>query len=593
MINFNEILWQFKMQKILWSVSLFLLIFISNVDAQSQQQRYELNGRILDSKLMTAIADAVVILEGTLHGTLSDSDGVFELPSVLPGTYRLMITKEGYDVLQKSIEIQNDLYVEITLFPKSRELLYRPSYLGDENGLLTQIFRYLIPRRVDAITLEYSLFNAQLMPSSLYYEGIRLIDIGSPISVFADFNNAEFVPDPFNLNLGFNASADLSTLENRTTSALFEYDSRVQKISSALTLHRDWSDVGATLIGFYDRGQNYLDGGGGLQLGGVRSGTVAARVGVQVAPRHELSGSGGWVQDLIYSDLEAQQQAMMIHYKYEDNHGFFREVSSAVSTQKLASDSEILQQGGYTYAHIAPLTNLHLKVGVNYYRYIETMTLQKERLALHSSSVNDAGIFANMRYLFSSIVIEHQIRLDMTKPHWGGATILNWSVNDQWRIITGGGYTYTDTEVTQVNLGMGWSGFRRSVDVMTFARNSTETRILGMTALVQGSHWATALNTSYTDEPSKESQLSTWMQFYATIRGPFNLFTVYPEVFGTVFHAPSWLSASCSIEWREIGGVTLQMGLHNIFDGNFSYPLSDFSEPGRSFRLTLSYQSSS
>jgi len=572
-------------------VSIYLLIWIRVLDAQAQHERYELTGIVIDSELMTEITEALVILDGTVHGTLSDSVGEFELTSITRGTYLLTVSADGYVVFQRSIEIQNHLHLTIALRPKIRELPDTYTYLGRDSELSTQIFRYLIPRRVDAITTEYSLFDAQLNAGSIYYDGIRLIDYGIPIFVFADVKNAEFVPDPYHLNLGFNASAHFSTLDELETEAIFDYDSQIGRLTSELMLHQDWLPISGTLVGIYDRGKNYLDGSDRRQFSGIQSGTVAGRIGIQMSSRHVISGSGGWSKDQTHSGREVQQTAIMMNYKYASNHGFIRKVNSAVSIQELESDSDILQQGGHAFVDMVPQTNVRLRVGADYYRYIKST--HSEVPLGDTGSNNEAGMYANARYRFAFILIENQIRVGLMNHYWGGSTILNWLIADQWRITSGAGYTQTDSQITQANLGVQWNGFERSVDVMTFTRRTEDTRLLGLTALLQGSQWRATLNSSHIDHTSENSQQSTWMGINYAIQAPFDLFIIYPEVFGTFFHTSSWISGNCMVEWKKIGGVSLRMGVQNIFDATYTYPLSEFSEPGRSFRLTVRYQSSS
>ncbi len=560
---------------------------------EAQQSGFKLTGAVIDSELMRPIAGAVVILEGTLYGTLSDSDGAFEFPFIISGFYRLMVSADGYVVHQGSLDLQNDLDLVITLRSMTQELPDQSVYLGRESGLSRLMFRYLIPRRVDAITLEYSLMDVPLKPRSLYYDDHRLIDYGSPIFVFADLENVEFVPDPYHLNLGLKASTHFSTLKHLSTEAIVDYDSQIGGLRSGLMLHHDWSQVSTSLVGLYDRGKNYLNGSGEQQLAGVKSGTIAGRFGFQMSPHHVLSGSGGWSQDLTHRGTQSRQIAMMMHYNYKRDHGLLREVSSAASSQELESDSEILQQGGYATVTVAPMMNVRLKIGIDYYRYIDSTFPEGSGKFSDTQSDNESGIFASARYRLSQSLIENQIRLDLINQYWGGSTILNWLITDQWHIITGAGYTHTDTELVQVNLGVRWNEFDRSVDVMAFLRTANERRIVGMTAFVQTSRLGMAFNTSFINETSESSQLVTWMRIYATIQGPLNLFKIYPEVFGTFFHTPSWLSGSCSVEWMKIRGVSLSMGLQNIFDGTYRYPHGEFAEPGRSFRITLRYQPSS
>ena len=572
---------------------LSLAIWIGVYQTNAQQEPSEFAGTVVETKTMNPIEGALVVLKGTLYGALTGSDGRFTFSGVPSGMYTLTVSAEGYTTLETSVEIQPSSPLNVYVLSREDQLPGRHAYLGSHAQQGQQLFGYLIPRRVDALTLEYSLFHSPLYGRSAYLDGTRLIDYGVPTVAFINLDRSEVVPGPFNPSLGLDSDIHYFTSDHLATEANFQYDSRVKGLHSSLLVHRDWSQINGTLIGNYTSGGNYSDGSGVFQYAGVRSGTIAGRMSISPAPKHTLTGSGGWVKDQIYNDQEIQQRTAWFHYRFSQDTGLIRSIYSSISIQELDDSSDIRQQSARVSMRLVPRRNLSFLIGGDVYQYTERVDTQPSRLERVSTySEDEAGIFAKVLYRTGVFLIEGQSRVQTTHSYWGRAAILTWFVHDQWRIIASTGRTHQEVNVMQSDLGFQWNGLDRSIDVKAFLRDMDQTQIVGMTARVKTQRWGAGLYTSFIDSDSHEStsQMITWLRVKATISGPLDLFAIYPEIQGTLFDSSFWVSGSLWAETTSIGGISLRLGIQNMLDGTHAYPDSDFTEPGRSLQISVRYQ---
>jgi len=572
---------------------LSLAICIESNQTNAQDEPSAFSGTVLDLKTMNPIDGALVVLKGTLFGTLTGSDGRFAFSGVTSGMYTLTISAEGYTTFEKSVEIEDSSPLSIYVLSRADQLPHKHTYLGSTDQLTDQFFRYLIPRRADAIRLEYSLFHTPLYARSLYLDGTRLIDYRIPTFAFIDPERAEVAPDPYNPSLGLESSVHYVTPEQISTEANFRYTSRIRGLHSSLMVHRDWSHMYGTLIGTYTSGNNYSDGSGMLQHAGIRSGAIAGRMSISPTPKHQLSGSGGWMKDQTYNEEELQQRTAWLHYRFSQDTGLIRAVHSSISMQELDSSAKIRQQSARVSLRMVPQRNLSLLVGADVYHYTERFDIEPSRLtSALVQSEDEAGIFARVLYRKGALLMEGQARVQTTHHYWGGATILTWLINDEWSIVGSVGRTHAGILVTQSDLGFRWNGLERSVDFKAFLRDMDQTHIVGMTALVRSQGWGAGIYTSLMDSDFNESisQMVTWLRVEATISGPLDLFFVYPEIHGTFLDSPSWVGGSLWMETSRIGGISLRLGIQNVLDGTYAYPDSDVTEPGRSFQVSVSYR---
>jgi iron complex outermembrane receptor protein len=94
---------------------IFFLIFFLGVISVISAASVRISGRITDAGTGKALAGANIVLEGTVWGTSTGSDGQFTL-TCPAGSYRLIVRYIGYRVYVQSLEIREEMpRVEISL----------------------------------------------------------------------------------------------------------------------------------------------------------------------------------------------------------------------------------------------------------------------------------------------------------------------------------------------------------------------------------------------------------------------------------------------------------------------------------------------
>jgi TonB-linked SusC/RagA family outer membrane protein len=100
------------LKKILSIIGSVLLAAVFSSTALAQ---YTVEGTVSDQSDGAPLPGATVILVDTNYGTATDADGYFEFTDVPEGTYTLRITFVGYVPLQRSIDVNEDLNLNLSL----------------------------------------------------------------------------------------------------------------------------------------------------------------------------------------------------------------------------------------------------------------------------------------------------------------------------------------------------------------------------------------------------------------------------------------------------------------------------------------------
>lgn len=100
------------LKKILSIIGSALLVAVFSSAAVAQ---YTVEGTVSDQSDGVPLPGATVILVDTNYGTATDADGYFEFTDVPEGTYTLRITFVGYVPLQRSIDVNQDLNLNLSL----------------------------------------------------------------------------------------------------------------------------------------------------------------------------------------------------------------------------------------------------------------------------------------------------------------------------------------------------------------------------------------------------------------------------------------------------------------------------------------------
>lgn len=92
-----------------WFVRLFVLVFllVSNT-VFAQDCHIELRGRVIDLHENISLESALILLNDDQFYTYSDSNGLFLIEGLCPGSYKLTISHPSCDALNKTIDLKAD-----------------------------------------------------------------------------------------------------------------------------------------------------------------------------------------------------------------------------------------------------------------------------------------------------------------------------------------------------------------------------------------------------------------------------------------------------------------------------------------------------
>lgn len=93
------------MKKIAILACLIMLVIVAGGCNYFQSSPGTLNGKVVDLENSTAIANATVVLQGTIYQTKTDTNGNFVFSNVPAGTYTVEVTYDGYEKATQSVTI--------------------------------------------------------------------------------------------------------------------------------------------------------------------------------------------------------------------------------------------------------------------------------------------------------------------------------------------------------------------------------------------------------------------------------------------------------------------------------------------------------
>jgi len=94
---------------------IIIYLFAIKLHAQSNG---ELRGRILDNETLNPISNASILFENTEYGTITDSDGFFNVMEITPDTYTITVSHLGfndYKIYNLIIRSKGNAFLEIKL----------------------------------------------------------------------------------------------------------------------------------------------------------------------------------------------------------------------------------------------------------------------------------------------------------------------------------------------------------------------------------------------------------------------------------------------------------------------------------------------
>ena len=555
-----------------------LILGIGLSSSRSQAQSATVTGSVLDSKNLNPVPGALVILTGTLHGTITGPDGHFEFGAVNLGEYTLTVSAEGYTDLQQPVKVEGDAQLEILLISAVNALPDKHILVGLDEGLPTRLQIGVLPRRFDALLSEFTVRQLHIAARSMYVDGVRLIDSGMPLAVTANIEETEVIPGPYDLSLGADALTHFRTSDQPVEGGNVIYSSRGRWIHSGATVRHNWSRGYGAVSWIYEGASDYMDGRGVLQPAGAWDGGVAARVMSNIAPGHVLNGGIGWGRYVGLGHDEFDRREVMLRYRFTRNTTFLQAITVTGSLQELEGSSDNAQQSISASARLSPRPNLRLHIGADYYRL---------------NSVVESSLFVRALHRVSPILIDGQFRFDHYSGNWGANASATWEVSSNWQVFTGLGravWQWAGGTIMQTDGGVRWKGFDKSLQFVTFKRKISDQLSHGVTAVARGS-WRRVALSATAMVLEDDTGWSGWGRSHASVAGPFNLFALGAEAYGSPVRPGDhgWISADLWMESMEVRGVILRAEIHNLLNSAHTYPLSDFAEPGWSLQIGLFY----
>ncbi|TPG67003.1 carboxypeptidase-like regulatory domain-containing protein [Hymenobacter nivis] len=99
-----------------------LLLLAAALGALPARAQLVLDGQVRDARTQRPLAYASVFLANTTFGTTTDSTGRFALAGVPGGHYEVMVSYVGYQLYQKTVDLQQSLTLAANVLPATTQL---------------------------------------------------------------------------------------------------------------------------------------------------------------------------------------------------------------------------------------------------------------------------------------------------------------------------------------------------------------------------------------------------------------------------------------------------------------------------------------
>jgi hypothetical protein len=267
-----------------------------------------ISGRVLDAETGAAVADAMILLEGTGLGSVTTSVGLFELSEVPPGDWVLRVQHIAYGELRERLTVESDTEValRVVLSPTTIELEpivvegvsrrdYEDRARGTASNVVTreqieesygtsQNLAFVLQRNVTGahiradrsglgmICLEFRAPRSLRDPTgckspTLFVDGVRIQNVRPLWSTFPieDIERMEFVPSvEAGARYGTDSNYGVLLIETRTGAGLAGRD-EADRMTTGTTY--DWSLESESYPWFKVFASSFVGNALGLTLG--------------------------------------------------------------------------------------------------------------------------------------------------------------------------------------------------------------------------------------------------------------------------------------------------------------------------------------
>lgn len=158
-------------------ITVLLLLILCTTLYTSAQLSYTLSGSIKDKTTGESIPGASIALKNESKGAFSDENGNFHFGKLHSCEYEMLIHLIGYEAYTTTINLNKDLYIEVTLQPST--VMLSDIVVNGSNGSASKLSlssnSYARSTILDRPAISFS----RLLPT---VPGVTTIDIGSGIS---------------------------------------------------------------------------------------------------------------------------------------------------------------------------------------------------------------------------------------------------------------------------------------------------------------------------------------------------------------------------------------------------------------------------
>ncbi|MFA8343633.1 MAG: carboxypeptidase-like regulatory domain-containing protein [Rhodothermaceae bacterium] len=115
---------------------LLLIILISSVSAGDN--KYTITGRVTEKSTGKSLIGVNVFLDGTTIGTTTDRKGLYQIPNVKAGSYKLVVSMIGFETTTTNVEVQKGKELEYNFGLKEKTYEIKSVVVKDKEDFVWQ-----------------------------------------------------------------------------------------------------------------------------------------------------------------------------------------------------------------------------------------------------------------------------------------------------------------------------------------------------------------------------------------------------------------------------------------------------------------------
>ena len=537
--------------------------------AASTAAQAQLSGRVTDYRTSQPLANAAVVLIGTLHATTTDSTGTYVFSLVPEGAFVLEATAPGYQAMRRRVELgAGPSRVNLALLLDGTGVPEHNPLLQHHQGPLRWAAG-VHASRLSALEWAYGLRGLE---SDVYLGGIRLllpeaVDDHTPLTLMHIQSRAVLARGPYGLAYGV-GGVHFDALNEAATSALVEYDGGTDALHSSLTVQHPVQRGFAAVSGAYVTAGDYRAAGGMRQPGRAAAGWIMAQTAMDLGKDNHVHARAAWNGQ----GPNASRREGFIWYRYRREDGLLRGIAAAASSQLLHRRVRATQQSAQLQATLAPDRVWRLDAGGDLYR---------------TGSEIDAGIYVQAAHALRRGAQFAAIRKQLASRSWGVEYGLVRPIGRGLDVVFGLGrapWPGLDEPLRQIDAGLRWRRvFQAQVYLRSTRARGIELEFTRTRRRLQLTAAGSVLNGAARRSRGWARAAAVWSL------GPMRIGT---DAFGAgrAEDQPAWVNADVWLHLRMLSTLSVQIGLNNVANADYRWSIaSHLAEPGRAWFLRIAH----